>query len=109
MTTTLIPWSDLLARRSRDVSDQYGPNSQVVANAFVALSEIPWLTHVGESLEDERITVVRSWDEALKIFDDNQYNLNGVLQAAYLPTEEILHKMPQGDSWWQRARTDVDN
>ena len=108
MTSTLSPWPDLLARRFRDTGDQYGPNSQVVTSAFSALSEIPWLTHVGEPLEDDRITVVRSWDEALKIFDDNQYNLNGVLQAAYLPTEEILHKMPEGDSWWQSARTDVE-
>src|ERR1041385_4602619 len=108
MTSTLTPWSDLLARPFRGGSDQYGPNSSIVMSAFGALSETPWLTRIGEPLEVEGIAIIKSWDEALSIFEDSQYNLNGVFQAAYLQTEGILHAMPQGDDWWQRARADVE-
>jgi hypothetical protein len=47
----------------------FGPNSQEVASAFWVLSKTKWTEHAGEPIRDEGITVVSSWDDALKILD----------------------------------------
>jgi len=107
MTPALTPWMELLGRRFRDVGEQYGPNSQMVASAFAALSEVPWLERVGASFDGGGVSIVRSWDDALRIFDDESYNANGVLQAPCTRTEDVLNKMSEGEAWWQRARSDA--
>jgi hypothetical protein len=115
MNQSVTPWTELLAKRFRDVDKQYGPNTQVVASAFAALSEVPWLERVGEPwlesvdqpLADRDVVIVRSWDEALRIFDDERYNANGVLQAPCSCIEDVLDRMTNGDAWWQLARSDA--
>jgi len=103
--------------RLADSNEEYGPNSQAVASAFVALSKTPWLEHVGEPwLEhvgapldnNNDVIVVHSWDEALAIFDDDlRYNVNGLLQAPCSCDDEVLERFPERQAWWQRAREDV--
>jgi len=116
MTTIPTPWKDLLSQRFREVNEEYGPNSQAVASAFVVLSQTPWLERVGEPwpeqvsepLDDNRVTVVQSWDEALKIFDDDlRYNVNGLLQAPCSREDDVLARFPERGAWWQKARADA--
>ena len=44
---TLIPWTELLSKRWSNVRDEYGPNSQAVASAFMTLDKTRWLEEVG--------------------------------------------------------------
>jgi hypothetical protein len=116
MTSTPTPWPDLLSQHFRDVNEAYGPNSQAVASAFVALSKTPWLEHVGEPwpehvgapLANNRVIVVRSWDEALTIFDDPlRYNVHGLLQGPCTRNDAVLARFPEREVWWQKAREDA--
>lgn len=43
---TLTRWTKLLSKRWSNVCDEYGPNSQAVASAFVALDKARWLEGV---------------------------------------------------------------
>ena len=109
-----VPWQDLLSKQFRNVSDQYGPNSQMVASALMALGDAPLLERVGEpwlesaSLPLGQVTIVTSWEDALPIFTDfPRYNINGVLQAACDPCDRIINGDPSREAWWQRAREDA--
>jgi hypothetical protein len=109
-----IPWQDLLSRRFTNISDEYGPNSQAVASALAALRDTRWLERVGEpwlepaSDPPSQVTVVKSWDEALTIFNDfPRYNINGVLQAACDPCDRILERHPDREARWQKAREEA--
>src|SRR5512140_3244139 len=113
MASIPTQWKDLLSQSFREVNEEYGPNSQAVASAFVALSKTPWLEHVGEPwlehvsepLDGNQVTVVHSWDEALKIFDDDlQYNVNGLLQAPCSREDDVVARFPEREAWWQNAR-----
>jgi hypothetical protein len=113
MSSTPIPWTELLSRRFDNVSDEYGPNSQEVASAFWVLSKTKWTEHAGEPISDEGITVVRSWDDALKILDrdlqtrDARYNAMGHLEAPCERLDQIFERMPGRDAWWQAARDEA--
>jgi len=108
MNSTLISWTDLLSQHFRDVSDEYGPNSQAVASALVILSKTPWLERSGEPLDDNKVTVVQSWDDALVIFkEDPQYNLVGLLEAPCKRVDDVLTRFPERDAWWRKAREDA--
>jgi hypothetical protein len=111
---TLIPWRELLSRRFNNVTDQYGPHSQVVASAMMTIGDTRWLEHVGEPWMESAsepplpLTLVKSWDEALMIFNDfPRYNINGVLQAACDPIDKIYEDHRELDVWWQKARQDA--
>jgi len=115
------PWTILLSKRFRNVHEEYGPNSQVVASALVVLDKTqwlqrvgePWLEYAGESLNDNRVTIVRSWEEALTIFskdhpyDERQYNINGILKAPCSRVDPIFERLPEREEWWQKAREDA--
>jgi len=110
------PWTVLLSRRFRNVAEEYGPHSQAVASAFAVLDKMEWLEHVGEPcleraggpVSDAGITIVRSWEEALTIFDeDSRYNANGVLEAPYERVDTVFERFPEREAWWQRAREDA--
>lgn len=108
--TTQAPtsWTELLSRRFRNVSDEYGPHSQAVASAFAVLDKMEWLQHVGAPVNSRTVAVVRSWDEALTIFGtDRRYNANGVLEAPCERVEAVFERFPERESWWQKAREDV--
>src|SRR4051812_1867353 len=98
-----------------NVSDEYGPNSQAVASALMALSDTRWLERVGESLEPNPgqlsltdVHAVNSWDDALKIFDDFPHcNIHGILQAPCKRVDPIFERLPQREEWWQRAREEA--
>jgi hypothetical protein len=116
MTPMPTPWTDLLSRRITNIKEAYGPNSRAVIAAFAALSDASWLEHVGEPwLEDfgeqadlGRVTIARSWEQALTIFDESQrYNINGLLQRPCDRVDEALARLPEGRGWWQSARNDV--
>jgi hypothetical protein len=113
---TPTPWTDLLSRRITNIKEAYGPNSRAVNAAFGALSEASWLEHVGEPWlervgeypDGDRVVVVRSWDEALTIFDeDPRYNINGLLQAPCDRVDDVLSRLPERRGWWESARNDV--
>ncbi len=110
------PWTDLLSRRITNVQEAYGPNSREVIAAFGVLSEAPWLEHVGDPwlervgqpLDVDRVVVVRSWDAALTIFDeDPRHNINGLLQAPCDRVDGVLSRLSERRTWWQHARNDV--
>jgi hypothetical protein len=109
----LSPWMELLSKRWSNVDDEYGPNSQAVASAFVALDKARWLEEVGRPWQEryvapESVTIVRSWDEALTIFDaDLRYNANGVLQAPCSRVDPLLERYPELKAWWQKAREEA--
>lgn len=112
--TKRVPWQDLLSKQFSNISDQYGPNSQAVASAMLVLRDISWFEHVGQPwLESTQgpldpVHIVKSWDEALKIFDDvPRYNANGVLQAACDPCDAIFANDTVRQAWWERARRDA--
>ena len=116
MTSTPMPWTELLSRRVSNIKEVYGPNSRQVIAAFSVLSETPWLDQVGEAwlehfdgLPDaDGLIVVHSWNEALTIFDDGlRYNINGLLQAPCDRTDDALSLFPERTTWWQSARNDV--
>jgi hypothetical protein len=111
---TPVPWRELLSRQYTNISDQYGPHSQAVASALMAIGETRWLKNVGEpwfesALEPiDQVTIVKSWDEALTIFNDfPRYNINGVLQAACDPIDKAFEDHPDLEGWWQKAREDA--
>lgn len=108
---TLIPWTELLSKRWSNVRDEYGPNSQAVASAFMTLDQTRWLEEVGRPWQERVIsdvTIVRSWDEALTIFaEDIQYNANGVLEAPCARVDAILERYPERKAWWQNARDEA--
>src|ERR1044071_450856 len=108
---TLIPWTELLSRRWSNVRDEYGPNSQAVASAFMTLDKTRWLEEVGRPWQERAIsdvTIVRSWDEALTIFaEDIQYNANGVLEAPCARVDPVLERYPERKAWWQKAREEA--
>ena len=114
MSISPIPWQTLLSERFGNISDQYGPNSHAVGAALMTLADTPWLRHVGEPwLESaaepqSQLTIVKSWEDALFIFDDfPRYNINGVLQAACDPCDRVVDGDPAREAWWQRAREDA--
>jgi hypothetical protein len=109
--TPLIPWADLLSKHWSNVNDEYGPNSQEVASALVALDKSRWLEEVGKPWQDcaggapGSVTIVRSWDEALTIFGEElRYNANGVLEAPCARVDPVLERFPERKAWWQKAR-----
>jgi len=113
---TPVPWPELLSRRFMNVNDEYGPNSQVVVSALMALRDIRWLQRVGEpwlepGLEIEPlggVTVVKSWDASLTIFNDfPRYNINGVLQAPCDRIDPIFVRLPERQTWWEKAREEA--
>ena len=102
------PWTDLLSHRFSDVNEEYGPNSHVVVSALEALDETPWLEHVGGPLDESRVSVVRSWDDALTIFNkDRRYNINGLLEEACSRVDDVFERFPERDVWWQQAREEA--
>jgi hypothetical protein len=115
------PWTVLLSKRFRNVHEEYGPNSQVVASALEALDETrwfervgePWLEPVGDTLNDNGVMVVRSWEEALAIFsrdrpyNERPYNVNGILKAACSRVDPIFEELPEREDWWQKAREEA--
>jgi len=112
--TTLTPWTELLSKRWSNVNAEYGPNSQDVTSALMALDKLRWLEQVGAPWQErvvlapERVTVVRSWDEALTIFgEDLRYNANGVLEAPCARVDPLLERDPERKAWWQRAREEA--
>jgi hypothetical protein len=113
MPSTRIPWTELLSRRFDNVGDEYGPNSQEVAWAFWVLSKTKWTEHAGELLSDDGITIVHSWDDALKILDrdlqthDHRYNAMGHLEAPCERVDEIIERIPEREAWWQAAREEA--
>lgn len=120
MTPLPTPWTDLLSRRTTNIKEAYGPNSRDVIAAFGALCDAAWLEHVGESWLErvgahpeidaviDRVAVVRSWEQALTIFDeDPRYNINGLLQAPCDRADDVLARLPERRGWWQSARNDV--
>jgi len=113
MSATPTPWMELLSRQFSNVHDEYGPNSQEVASAFWVLSRIKWLEHVGEPLNDDTITVVHSWNDALKIINrdlatrDPRYNIAGHLEVSCIRIDEIFERIPDRDIWWQAAREEA--
>jgi hypothetical protein len=114
-------WTVLLSKRFRNAHEEYGPNSQAVASALAALDKTqwlervgePWLEHVDEPLSDNRVTIVRSWGEALTIFSrdrpygERQYNVNGILKAPCLRVDPIFERLPERQDWWQKAREEA--
>ena len=106
-TQTPTPWTKLLSRRFRDVTDQYGPHTHAVFCVFAMLDKITWFKSVGQPVIDSGIAIVRSWDEALTIFTEARYNCNGVLQAACDRVDPIFEQIPEREAWWQKAREDV--
>lgn len=116
MPSILMPWTDMLSRRFSNVREEYGPNSQMVASALVVLDKTHWLKRVGESwlehldefMDGNSVTIVRSWEEALTIFDeDSRYNANGVLEAPCSRVDSVFTRFPDRDAWWQKAREDA--
>jgi hypothetical protein len=110
------PWVDLLSERFSNVHDEYGPNSQVVASALVTLDKTRWLKCVGEawlenaneSTSEGGVTVVRSWEEALTIFDEeSRYNANGILEAPCSRVDPVFTHFRERETWWQKAREDA--
>lgn len=113
MPSTPVRWQELLAARIRHTPEQYGPNTATIWSAVKALGDTPWFEHVGEPwmepapLPATQIVVVKSWDEALSIFTDfPKYNINGVLQAACDPIDEIVASGSSREELWQRVRHD---
>lgn len=103
-TQTPTSWTELLSRRFRNVSDEYGPHSQAVASAFAVLDKMEWLQHVGEPVNSGTIVVVRSWEEALTIFgNDRRYNANGVLKAPCERVDAVFERFPEREPA-QRSR-----
>jgi hypothetical protein len=103
--TTQIPtsWMELLSRRFRNVSDEYGPHSQAVASAFAVLDKLEWLAHVCEPVNAGTIVVVRSWEEALTIFDkDRRYNANGVSRRPASASMPCSSASPNGSPGGRR-------
>jgi hypothetical protein len=100
----LIPWHQLLARTFTNVKDEYGPHSQSVAAAIVLVGQIKWVAHAGEPLAAEGIVVARSWDDAMSIFADTDYNVAGHLESACIRCDEAIESSPQQHAWWQAAR-----
>lgn len=105
-----VHWTELLSRRFSEVTDEYGPNTQAVACAFMALTKTQWLQRVGEPIAETGIVVVKSWDEALTIFrsDYSRYNANGILEAPCARVDPIFEQIPEQEAWWQRARKNVN-
>jgi hypothetical protein len=109
---TLIPWMELLSKRWSNVRDEYGPNSQAVSSAFMALDKARWLERVGTLWQEgaclTSVAIVRSWDEALTIFgEDLRYNANGVLEAPCAGVDAVLERYPERKAWWQKAREEA--
>ena len=115
MAPILELWTRLLSRNVTNLEPLYGPESWAVASAFSVLSETPWLEHVGEpwferpgdSTAHNRIVVVTSWSEALTIFENRRYNVNGLLQAPCDLVDNALARSPELGLWWRIAREDV--
>lgn len=113
-TSTLIPWTELLAKTWSNIHDEYGPNSQMVGSALMALDKARWLEQVGSPWQEpigespRNITLVRSWDEALTIFgEDRRYNANGVLEAPCSRIDPLIDLFPERKTWWQKAREEA--
>ncbi len=108
MSGTRVSWEELLSPRLGQVTNLYGPHSQSVFSAFAVICDIEWLEHVGDPVTDSGIVVVQSWEDALIIFGgDRRYNANGVLRAPCDRVDPVLERMPERESWWQKAREDV--
>ena len=91
------------------MSDEYGPHSQAVVSAFVVLDKIGCFERVGEPIINNDIVIVHSWEEALTIFTEDRYNVNGVLQAPCDRVDPIFEQIPERETWWQKAREDVSD
>ena len=112
---TPVPWLKLLSRSFTNVNGEYGPNSQMVASALMALGDTRWLERVGEpwvepapESQSAMVSVVKSWDDALTIFDEfPKYNINGVLQAPCDRVDPIFEGLPDRQAWWEKAREDA--
>lgn len=108
MPSILPTWTDLLSQRFSNVHEEYGPNSQMVASALVVLDNTRWLKRVGEPLGGDGVMIVRSWDEALTIFDEDfRYNANGILDAPCSRVDPLFTRFPEREAWWQKAREDA--
>lgn len=105
------PWTKLLSYRFDDVGDEFGPNSHEIVCALEALDEIEWLERAGDPLDDGRVVVVRSWEDALTVLyrdrGRGRYNVMGLLQAPCTRIDQVYEQHPEIDLWWQRAREEA--
>jgi hypothetical protein len=113
-TPTLTPWTELLSKHWSNVTDEYGPHTQAVASALMALDKTKWLGQVGLPWQQrvvdrpDDVTIVRSWEVALTIFgEDLRYNANGVLEAPCARVDAVLERYPERKAWWQKAREEA--
>lgn len=105
------PWTELLSHRFADVGDEYGPNSHEIVCALEAFDEIKWLARAGEPLEDGRVVVARSWEDALRILHaelgNGRYNVMGLLQAPCTRIAKVYEQFPERDLLWKAAREEA--
>ena len=84
---------------------RFGPHTHAIERVFATLSDIRWLAHMGEPLQDDRVVVVESWKDALVILNDElHYNDNGVLLAPSERCDRILSQHADRTDWWYQAR-----
>lgn len=109
--STSTPWTQLLAHRFDDVSDEFGQNSHEIVCALEALDEIEWLRHAGDPLDDSRIVVVKTWENALTILYSERgcgrYNVTGVLQAPCTRIARVYEQFPERELLWKAAREEA--
>src|SRR4051812_26164411 len=105
------PWTELLSHRFDDVSNEFGPNSHEIVCALETLDEIEWLEHAGEPLDDGRVVVARSWEDALTIHHKERgrgrYNVMGLLQAPCTRIAKVYDQFPERDLVWKEVHDEA--
>lgn len=105
------PWTELLSHRFNDVSNEFGPNSHEIVCALETLDEIEWLEHAGEPLDDGRVVVAQSWEDALTILHKERgrgrYNVMGLLQAPCTRIAKVYDQFPERDLVWKEVRDEA--
>ena len=78
-------------------------------SAVDTLGALEWFSHVGEPLRDSRIVVVKTWQEALDIFErPDEYDVDGYPHGIGAELEIVANDRELGP-WYRAARETAED
>lgn len=99
------PWTELIdptVRWEGITEADFGPNCHLVVTAAEVVFDVPWFEKVGQSLDDDRVVRVSSWEEAHAIMEAGGGYYHGHPPAAIERCREALNGL-NDRSPWERA------
>ena len=100
----MMSWQELLAPFKSDRELLLGPFTHQFVSATMALEDAPWFHRVGQVKDEQSVTSVASWSDALTVFDktDERYH-QGHLAAPMWLVIDTVDRYPERSGWVETA------